>query len=183
LLAALVTITLCTAMAISVVHAQGTTTPTADWFTWDALVEYMAIGAFFGVLHDINDGNGVIIAPHKEANGSWDLGIISPAIFGAAAGFFAQAIPAANVPFLTAIFPTVSGNLPGIFAAVFAGYFYSKTVAVIMSTLQGQTVAAATTFHVKVTAPTGPVTWEEAAATQARIDFLKGQGYTVQVLP
>jgi hypothetical protein len=108
-----------------------------SWLTWQALISYLAIGAFFGILHDINDGQGLKgLLPYKTPSGIWDLGIITPAIMGAAAGFVA--LGAQNIPFLQGLFPYLGTNTvaPGLLAAAFAGYFYSKTLAVLFSYFQ-----------------------------------------------
>lgn len=129
-------LTLCIVLALTgVVCAEGNQTSTVDlsWFSWSLFFSYAAIGAFAGVIHDVNDGQGLIILPHKTAQNTWDLGIITPALFGAVAGFFALAAQNANVAFLEGLFPQVGGS--GILAAFFAGYFYSKTIQVVLSKL------------------------------------------------
>jgi len=115
--------------AISAAYAQTSTTSEPvlpSWLTWDALVVYAAIGAFFGWLHDFNDHQNQIILPHKVANGTWDLGIITPLLLGAISGFLALA--ALNTPILSGVLPTLNGQYPGVIAAAFAGYFYTRTI-------------------------------------------------------
>jgi hypothetical protein len=134
--------------ASAIVYAESTTSsmPTFTWQDAEEILSYMAIAAFFAVLHDVNDSSGVIILPHKTSGGTWDLGIITPALFGTAAGFFAQL--AQSIPFLNGLFPTLSSTpLPGALAAVFAGYFYSKTIQVVLGKIQTNTstIPSATT--------------------------------------
>lgn len=126
-------------------YAQTTETVLPPWLTWDALIIYAAVGAFFGCLHDFNDHQGQIIMPHKINGGTWDMGIISPTVFGAAAGFFALAV--SNAPFFNALFPTLANTqYPGILAAVFSGYFYTKTIQVLSSMINtAQSSAKSTT--------------------------------------
>lgn len=142
---------LCFGIVTSTVHAQSLQNPLPNWLTWNALLVYLAVGAFFGILHDINDKQGQIIMPHKvttPTGTSWDLGVITPALFGAFSGFFGVAV--ANTPFLNALFPTLgSPQFAGALAAAFGGYFYTKTIQVISSTMNGtstgSTPPAATT--------------------------------------
>jgi hypothetical protein len=135
-----VALLLLVAGASAISYADSATSSVAA-FTWqdtEEILSYMAIAAFFAVLHDVNDDSGVIILPHKANGGTWDLGIVTPALFGAAAGFFAQLAQA--IPFLNGLFPTLSSTpLPGALAAVFAGYFYSKTIQVVLSKIQPNT--------------------------------------------
>jgi len=146
LLITAVTLLLLVTGATAIAYADSTTSSMAA-FTWqdiEEIVSYMAIAAFFAVLHDVNDSSGVIILPHKTNGGTWDLGIITPALFGTAAGFFAQL--AQTIPFLNGLFPTLSNTpLPGALAAVFAGYFYSKTIQVVLSKVQTNTSTASAT--------------------------------------
>lgn len=114
---------------VRLAYAQVTTTTDMSWFSWNLLITYAAVGAFFGLVHDVNDGKGLIVLPHKTAQNTWDLGIVTPAIFGAAAGFMSLAVQ--NVPFLQGLFPAVNGS--GYVAAAFAGYFYSKTIEVVFA--------------------------------------------------
>lgn len=153
LLITAVTLLLVVSGATAIAYADSTTSSMAT-FTWqdvEEIASYMAIAAFFAVLHDVNDSSGVIILPHKTNGGTWDLGIITPALFGAAAGFFAQL--AQSIPFLNGLFPSLSSTpLPGALAAVFAGYFYSKTIQVVLSKIQ-------------TTTPTTPATAAQATSS------------------
>lgn len=143
------------AFAVPAVFAQ-TTTPEFAWFSWDLFLSYAAIGAFAGVIHDVNDGKGLIILPHKTAQSTWDLGIISPALFGACAGFFALAAQNSNVPFLEGLFPAVGGS--GILAAFIAGYAYSKTIEVVLSKLPALSSTTTTTAPASSTPSATPAT-------------------------
>lgn len=117
-----------------VAYAQGAATDNLAWFSWTLFVTYAALGAFGSFIHDWNDGNGIIILPHQISPGRWDLGFITPAVFGAVAGFFALAVP--NVPFLQGLFPEIQSlQAPGAFSAFLAGYLWSKTIAVALSNI------------------------------------------------
>ena len=125
---------------IIVAFAQGnqtvtgtTATDNTSWFSWSLFITFLALGAFGGIIHDLNAGHGLVIMPHKTAQNTWDLGIITPALFGSFAGFMAGYAATSNVPFLQGLFPSFAGS--GAFSALIAGYLYSKTIQVIGSML------------------------------------------------
>jgi hypothetical protein len=127
-------------VSVRLAYAQATTSTTSEAPSWQLLIEYLVVGSFFGALHDINDNAGLIILPTKKANGQWDLGILSPALLGAAAGFISQYV--ANVPILAGLFPSLGVAAPGLLAAAIAGYFYAKLFAVISSLMPAATTQA-----------------------------------------
>jgi hypothetical protein len=133
---------------ITVVHAdQSTTTTTTVTLTWEEVSEYLFIGALAGIIHDVNDKNGVIILPKQllDANGKptgqWDLGVISPALFGGAAG--AIALYVGTTPVVSTFFPNITGPVPGGLSAFIGGYLWSKLFAVLSSGQQATVTAAA----------------------------------------
>lgn len=144
-------------VTVGIAHAQGdqTGSSSTSWFSWTDAISYLAIGAFAGFLHDFNDGQLVNIMPHKTAQGTWDLGIITPALFGGVAGFFAVAVIGLNSPFLSGLFPaiTVAGANSGAIAAFFAGYLYSKFWAALVSQIPTQT-STTTATQAQTTAKT-----------------------------
>lgn len=124
-------------------YAQTTAASTTNLADWELLLEYLFLGAIFGVVHDINDKTGVILIPTKNKDGSWDLGILSPALLGAAAGFISQYVT--TVPILSGMFPTLGTYAPGLVAAAFGGYFYAKLFASISSVITINSSSSAST--------------------------------------
>jgi hypothetical protein len=154
-LLALLIVSLAFAVTLSVTAVVAFAQPgdqasSTSWFSWDALLSYVVVGAIFGLIHDLNDGKVLNVAPHKTQAGTWDLGLITPALFGGAAGFLALSVQ--NIPIMQALLPTIGGTSPGVLAAAFAGYFYSKTIEIIFAKVT--TATASSTASTPPSAPT-----------------------------
>jgi hypothetical protein len=141
-------IVLLATLGLAPVYAETQTSPATTQIlpSWQLLLSYLIVGGLFGLIHDVNDKKGIVILPHQifvqdKPTGQWDLGVLSPALFGAGAGFIAQYI--GNTPILDAFFPPIAGKTPGLLAAALAGYLYSKLFEALASSVQATASKAA----------------------------------------